>query len=255
MSIRVMPALLVERGRLVKTRGFDSPRYVGDPRNTIRIFNQRDIDELVVLDISAGHDGRSIDWPLLEELASEAFVPAAYGGGVTNSAAAERVLKLGFEKVVLARAAMVSPELLGEIAAIAGRQAVVASLDFVTPTDGEPLTRLPFRGDATRSVVEVARRLEDAGAGEILLHDVSREGTRRGFNLEVIAAVSSAVGIPVVALGGATGQNDLRAAIVKGGASGVAAGSLFVFYGRLDAVLVNFPSEAELRVLFPERAQ
>jgi cyclase len=253
MYTRVIPALLLDRGRLVKTRRFTDARYVGDPRNTIRIFNAREVDELFVLDISAGNDGRLIDWELLEELASESFVPMAYGGGVRDADTAMRILDLGYEKVVIGREAMRNPRVLTSISSRAGRQAVVACLDFISDGEGLAHSLHPFADKPGAALPEIARALEAAGAGEILLHDSGRDGMRTGFAVDVIASVADVVGIPVVALGGARNLEDLRVAVVTGHASAVAAGSLFVFYGPHDAVLINFPSATELRTCLPNR--
>lgn len=254
LGVRVIPCLLLSGRGLVKTRRFRSPRYVGDPINTVKIFNDKEVDELVVLDIDASKRRREPDWPLLEEMATECFAPLGYGGGLGSLDQMRRVLRLGFEKVVLNTSALRSPELLRDASRTFGAQSVVASIDVRTNWRGRPIVhshagaRVP-----TTDPVAWARQLESLGAGEILLVSVDRDGMRTGYDLPLIRAVAEAVTVPVVACGGARSTDDLSAAVAHGAAA-AAAGSLFVFQGRHQAVLISFPSSAELERLFPQRA-
>lgn len=241
MKPRVIPALLLRNGGLVKTVRFKDPIYVGDPINAVRIFNEKQVDEVAFLDITATVDGRGPDFDLLANIVSEAFMPFGYGGGITSMGQVERLFALGIEKVILNTATFRTPELVTLAAEIAGNQSVVASID---------VRRRMFRGSKVwvesatvstgRDPVAYAREMEERGAGEILLNSVDRDGTRTGFDLELVEAVSRAVSIPVIALGGAAELEDFRRA-VHHGASAVAAGSMFVFHGKRRAVLITYP--------------
>lgn len=241
-----MPVLLLSDGYVVKTRRFRAPSYVGDPINSVKIFNEKRVDELVVLDISASETGRGVDFNLVESIVSEAFMPIAYGGGIRSLADAERLFAIGLEKVVLNTILFNEPSVVGHIASAFGRQAVVASIDVAGPRFGRDSVATK-RGRELTGLAPAAwaRRLEESGVGEILLTHVRHEGTRTGFALELIQEVAAMVDIPVIAHGGAGSLNDLRLA-VDAGASAVAAGSLFVHHGRHLAVLLTYPSEAEL---------
>jgi imidazole glycerol-phosphate synthase subunit HisF len=242
LRTRLIPCLLVRDGSLVKTRQFDRFVYVGDPANTSRIFNECEVDELAIVDISASVEGRGPDFDLLEELAEECFMPVAYGGGITTVEQAERVLRLGMEKVILGSAAYDRPELLTEISAEFGSQCVVAAIDV---HDGSLKPRGCYARSGTaatgRDPVDWAREVEDLGAGEILLTSISREGTWKGFDLTLVQSVSTAVSIPVIAHGGAQTIDDVAAAVREGGASAVAVGNMVVFQKKHMGVLVNFP--------------
>ncbi|HXT16703.1 MAG TPA: AglZ/HisF2 family acetamidino modification protein [Gemmatimonadaceae bacterium] len=244
---RVIPTLLLHRGGLVKTERFRKPKYVGDPINAARIFNEKEVDELVVLDIGATVEGREPDMRRIEELAGECFMPLAYGGGIRTLEQVGRILTVGIEKVVLNSVLASNPAVVSEASRMAGSQSVVVSIDARRRWWGA--YRTYTRGGRTSTglhPVEAAKRAEDLGAGEILLTSIDREGTYRGYDLELIAAVSSAVTIPVVACGGARQIDDLAAAI-GAGASASAAGSLFVFNGPHRAVLISFPDPAVLK--------
>ncbi|MCK6488744.1 MAG: HisA/HisF-related TIM barrel protein [Planctomycetes bacterium] len=225
----------------MKTRRFAEPRYLGDPINAMRIFSDKEADELVLLDIGA--QGRSPDLDLLGRLASEAFMPVSYGGGITTAAQAESVLQAGFEKVVIGSSALQRLGFVSELAARVGSQSVVVSLD-VRGGGGAGFRVVRSRGtiEVADDPVLAARRLADAGAGELIIHQVDRDGTRCGYDLELVRMVSSAVGVPVVALGGAGSVGDLRAGVAAGAAA-VAAGSLFSLFGRREAVLLTYPGD------------
>jgi len=250
LNIRVIPCLLLRNGGLVKTVGFDSPRYVGDPINAVRIFNDKEVDELVFLDIEATPGGQGPNYELLADIASEAFMPFAYGGGVTSLEQARRLFSLGVEKVVINTAAVRAPQLIGEIAAAAGSSSVVASIDARRNWRGQYSVWVGgARQDTRRDPVAWAQDLEREGAGEILLTSVNRDGTQSGYDLELIRRVSEAVGIPVVAAGGAGSLAHFREA-VDNGASAVAAGSMFVFQGKHKAVLITYPPRRDLEAVF-----
>lgn len=252
---RIIPCLLVEHGRLVKTVAFRRSTYVGDPINAIRVFNDKGADELVLLDIAATPDGIGPDFELLEKVATECFMPLCYGGGVTSVEQMRRVLGLGIEKVALNTSAVEHPALVSEAAAEFGSQSVVVSIDVRRGRRGQD--QVVTRGARNRTrldPVEFAREAERLGAGELLLTSVDRDGTMQGYDLELIRHVSTAVGIPVVACGGAATGQDLVAAIDDGGASGAAAGSMFVFTGRHRAVLISYLSPDDLKTEFAHGA-
>lgn len=250
---RVIPSLLVDDERLVKTVRFRDPRYIGDPVNAIRIFNEKEVDELVLLDISATREGRGPNLKLVSEVATECFMPLCYGGGVKTLDDVGALFSAGVEKVSLNDAAFRNPGLVTAAAKTFGCQSIVASIDVRRA--GLAGHRVHIDGgrlDTGLGPVEYAKRLEGLGAGEILLTSVDKEGSRAGYDIPLVESVAASVGIPVIACGGAGSVSDLAAAM-RAGASAAAAGSLFVFWGRLQAVLINFPSQAELEAsLAPE---
>jgi cyclase len=246
--IRVIPTLLVKDGALVKTRRFRDPVYVGDPINAVRIFNDKGADELVLLDIGAAGTGRPMPIAQLSEIVSEAFMPVAYGGGITSVEDVERILGAGVEKVVLNSAVVHRPKVLEEAAKRFGSQAVVGSIDVRRRLLGG--YRVYIHGARKRTALHPAihaRRLEDLGAGEIIITSVDHEGEMGGYDLSLVRAVAEATTVPVIANGGAATIADFVSAVREGGASAVAAGSMFVFQGRHRAVLINYPAEALLR--------
>jgi cyclase len=247
LRTRVIPALLLRHGSLVKTRRFRAADYIGDPCNTLRIFNELEVDELAVLDIAASGEGRGPDFELLAEIASECFMPLAYGGGLTSFDQAARVFGIGFEKVIVNSHAYRRPELLSKIADTYGSQAVVASIDVGRTVWGSE--RLFSHGGRKRQggdPVAWAQEVERRGAGEILLTAIEREGTWAGFDVDLIRRVSDAVSIPVIAQGGAASIPDLAQAVHAGGASSVAVGAMVVYQKKGCGVLVNFPDQADL---------
>ena len=252
---RIIPCLLVQHGRLVKTVGFRRPTYVGDPINAIRVFNDKGADELVLLDIAATSDGSGPDFELLEKVATECFMPLCYGGGVTSVEQMRRLLGLGIEKVVLNTSAVERPALVSEAAAEFGSQSVVVSIDVRRSRRGRDQVVTRGARERTRlDPMQFAQEAERLGAGELLLTSVDRDGTMGGYDLELIRRVTAAVGIPVVACGGAATGQDLVAAIDDGGASGAAAGSMFVFTGRHRAVLISYVTADDLKNEFAHTA-
>lgn len=251
MIPRVMPVLLIEDGVLVKTLRFRKPTYVGDPINVINIFNTLEVDEIVVLDIGASPRGQGPNFALLHQIAEEAMVPVAYGGGLRDVETMRELLAIGFEKVVVNTAPAEDPDLLRRAADTFGAQAVVAAIDVGEGMLGGRRCRYRHDGKTLAGTPEaVARMYREHGAGEILLTSIRQEGTMEGFDLDLIAAVSAAVDVPVIAHGGAGSLDDVVRAVKQGGASAVAAGSLFVFQGKERGILINFPGYAELKRLF-----
>lgn len=248
MRKRLIPVLLVDRHRrLVKTVGFGERTYVGDPFNVVRLFNEKEVDEICVLDIDATADGREPDFEFLNALASECFMPLAYGGGIRSIEHCERLNRLGIEKMVLGRSAL-DEDLVRAVCRDLGTQALVACVDVVGRGAGARCVAGPARQDVGRSPLEHCLALQRLGVGEIILQSVDRDGTRRGLDLELISALAPRLDIPVVALGGAGELRHLAEAL-RAGASAAASGSAFTFVGRLRAVLVNYPDPADMDAL------
>jgi cyclase len=247
MRVRVIPSLLLKNQGLVKTIKFKNPTYVGDPINAVKIFNEKECDELMILDITASLDKKEPQFALVEDIATEAFMPFAYGGGITHLDHIKRLLSCGAEKVVLNSVLFENLKLVEDAASIFGAQAVVASVDVKKNLWGKyEVHSHSGTKNQKKDPTAWAQQLEAAGVGEILLNSIDLDGTQTGYNLELIQKVASAVNIPVVALGGAGNLNHFRQAVHEGKASAVAAGSLFIFHGKHRAVLISYPSSAEI---------
>jgi cyclase len=241
---RIIPALLLRDESLVKTVRFGRFTYVGDPANTVRIFNELEVDELLFLDINAAKEKRGPNIKVLTDIANECFMPLGYGGGIRNIDQAKAVFDIGFEKVAINTAAFENPRLITELAEHYGSQAVIASIDVKRrPFGGETVRILGGERDTRYEPVKWAKRLEELGAGEILLTSIDREGTWDGFDLELIKRVTDAVSIPVIAHGGAGRPEHILEVVKQTNASAVALGSMVVFQKKGMGVLVNFPQE------------
>jgi cyclase len=248
---RLIPCLLVHNGGLVKTVNFANPKYVGDPINAVRIYNEKEVDELVVLDIDATVKGAEPDYQLISHLASESRMPLCYGGGVRTVAQIDKIISLGVEKVAVSSAAVENPKLISDAASRVGSQSVVVVIDVkksgllrrqeVVTHNGSRRTGL--------NPVEFARQMAEFGAGEIVINSVDRDGEMKGYDLDLIEQVRQAVHLPLTVLGGAGSLEDLKELISRYGIIGAAAGSLFVFKGKYRAVLINYPNQAEKEAL------
>jgi cyclase len=248
---RVIPCLTVLDGDLVKTVNFHDPRYVGDPVNAVKLFNEMEVDELVVIDIGASRNGTAPDRELIADLASEAFMPIAYGGGVSSADEAAQLSAIGVEKIIVDSGAIANPRLVSDIAARLGSSSTVGSISISRDRRGQPRIFDPSRRlKLDRDPIDRAGELVELGAGEILLNDVDRDGRYLGFDTGLIQAVAAAVDVPVIACGGAGSVDDLAAGVAAG-ASAVAAGSLFMFFSSQRGVLINYPDEAELAAVMP----
>jgi cyclase len=247
LRARIIPCLLIKNGGLVKTRQFAAPKYVGDPLNAVRIFNEKEVDELIVVDIDATALGREPDYTLIRNLAAECRMPLCYGGGVTSVAQVERIISLGVEKVALSAAAVSNPALVAEAAAVVGGQSVVVVMDVKRSRwSGKYQVWTHNAGKSTGlDPVEFARKAEQLGAGEIVVNSIDRDGMMNGYDLELVRAVRQAVRVPMTVLGGAGSLQDLGELIRRFGTIGAAAGSLFVFKGIYRAVLISYPSRDE----------
>ena len=246
---RVIPCLLLRNTGLVKTVRFGDSTYLGDPRNVVKIFNEKEADELCLLDITATVEGRGPRMDLLREISSECFMPLAYGGGIRTAEEVKEIIGVGVEKVVINSAAVDRPDLVEEAARLAGSSSVVVSIDARkggwARRGYEVYTHSGTRRTGLRPD-DVARTVERAGAGEVLLNAIDRDGTMQGYDLELVRLVTDAVRIPVIACGGAGKVEDLFAVVREGRAAAAAAGSLFVFQGRHRAVLISYPRGKDL---------
>jgi len=252
MLPRVIPCLLLKDEGLWKTKKFQNPVYLGDPINVIRLFNDKGADELILLDILATPEQRSPNYDYLKQLADECFMPLAYGGGITNIEQIKKLLRIGIEKVIINSAAFFTRELITDASRYAGSQAIVVSIDVRKSRFGKYQI---YTNCGTKKIqqdlLESARKFAELGAGEIMINSIDRDGMMAGYDLDLVSSVSQSVDIPVIACGGAGSLDDFAKA-VKNGASAVAAGSLFVFHGKLRGVLINYPTRDELENVFIE---
>ncbi len=247
LRTRVIPCLLLKGRGLVKTVKFRDPVYVGDPINAVRIFNDKEVDELVFLDITATIEKRPPQFDLIGDIATECFMPFGIGGGIHDIETANRLLKMGSEKVIFNSAAT-DLNLIREAANLFGSQSVVASIDVKRSRFGKyQVYTHSGRVNTKKDPVEFAKELESAGAGEIFLNSIDRDGTMIGYDIQLLKSVTESINIPVVACGGAGKLDDFREAVINGGASAVAAGSMFVFHGPHRAVLINYPTQEQLK--------
>lgn len=251
LKTRVIPILLLQNGGLVKGEKFRKHKYVGDPINAVRIFNEKEVDELAFIDISATAEGRGPDYGLIEDVATEAFMPVAYGGGITKVSQVERLFRSGVEKAIINTAFYQDPELIQRCSKVAGAQSIVVSIDVKRSLLGRYEV---FTHNGTKRTgfdpVSYARRAEAMGAGELIVTAIDREGTNKGFDSELIALITKSVDIPVVAQGGASSLDDFKMVVNQAHASAVAAGSYFTFHGKHKAVLLTYPAYSELEQLF-----
>ena len=244
---RIIPCLLVKNGGLVKTVSFGDPKYVGDPINAVRIFNEKEVDELIVVDIDATARNREPNYALIAALAAECRMPLCYGGGVKTVEQVEKIISLGVEKVALSAAAVKTPELISEAAARVGNQSIVVVMDVKKSgllRRYEVFTHNGVQGTGLDPVA-FARQAEELGAGEVVVNSIDRDGEMKGYDLELISRVRAAITLPMTVLGGAGALKDIEDLIRTFGIIGAAAGSLFVFKGKYRAVLINYPSRTD----------
>lgn len=253
---RVVPVLLLRKGLLYKTIGFKQPKYVGDPQVAVKIFNDKGVDELIVLDIDATPNEIAPNFDLLEAIAAESFMPLAYGGGLRTVDDVKAVVQCGYEKIVLGAIAVERPSFVTEAAQSLGSSSVVVCIDVVKDLFGRyRVATHSARRKSSLDPVSFARQMENAGAGELVVQSVPRDGTFEGYDLNLIKSVARAVNVPTIALGGARDIEDLAAAVVSAGASAAAAASMFVFQRPHRAVLITFPEERELQQHLLHRAR
>lgn len=245
--IRVIPVLGIESRKMVKTIQFKKPKYLGDPINAIKIFNEKEVDEICILDIRASIKNREPDYDHIFEMAGEAFMPMAYGGGVSTFEQAKKVFACGVEKVILNSAFVKNPSLFNEIAQTYGEQSVVLSLDVAKNWRGEWVTKWNSGSKKGEKLKNFMQTMNDISVGEVLLHNIEREGTFKGIDLALVQQVATQTNVPVVGVGGVNSlQNMLEAA--KSGASAIAAASYFSFKNNnTDSILINYPNQEVLK--------
>jgi len=244
---RIIPCLLIQEESLVKTVKFKNPVYVGDPINAVKIFSEKEVDELILLDITHGGRHQRPALSLISEIAGECFMPLCYGGGIGSLADIERLFRIGIEKISINSNAVRNPDLVEEASRLFGSQSIVVSIDVKKDPFGK--YEVFIDGGRTKTgfyPIDFAKKMEEKGAGEILLTSIDRDGIMQGYDIELIKTISQAVRIPVIACGGAGMLGDFQSAIREGGASAAAAGSFFVFFGKHKAVLITYPEPQDL---------
>jgi imidazole glycerol-phosphate synthase subunit HisF len=250
---RIIPCLLVHNKGLVKTVQFKDPKYVGDPINAVRIFNEKESDELTVLDIDATVENREPDYKMIELLAAECRMPLCYGGGIKTAEQAQRIFSLGVEKIAISSIALEQPDIIAKIAEKVGNQSVVVVLDVRLKKGlfGSKCELYSHNGKKAsgKDPVDFAKQAENLGAGEIVINSIDQDGMMKGYDIKLIESIRQAVSVPVTALGGAGSLDDIGGLIKQFGIIGASAGSLFVFKGVYKAVLINYPTIAERDIL------
>ena len=248
---RIIPCLLVKNKGLVKTVKFASPKYVGDPVNAVRIFNEKEVDELMVLDIDATANRAEPDYQMIRDVAAECRMPLCYGGGVTALEQAIRIIKLGVEKIAISASGIANPALVTEMARHVGNQSIVVVLDVRKNAVSDQFEVWTHNGTrfASADPVALAKQAEDRGAGELVINSIDRDGTMSGYDVGLVQQIRQAVSIPISVLGGAGSLRDIGSLIETFGIIGAAAGSLFVFKGVYKAVLINYPGRTQKAAL------
>jgi imidazole glycerol-phosphate synthase subunit HisF len=246
---RIIPCLLLQNGVLVKTTKFKNPRYIGDSINAVKIFNDKGADELLFIDIEVSKEKNKINFELLSKIASQSFMPLSYGGGLHNIDDMKKIFSIGFEKISINASVLNDSSIVTKASETFGSQSVVVSIDVKKDLFGKYYVYNHMsKKNTTLNPIEYALKVQNLGAGEILLNSVDNDGVMKGYDLELIQKVASSLSIPLIALGGAGTSEDIEKA-VEAGASAAAAGSLFVFYGPNHAVLINYQSEKQSRTL------
>ncbi|MBW0434140.1 imidazole glycerol phosphate synthase subunit HisF [Leptospira yasudae] len=252
LNPRIIPALLVQEGGLVKTTKFSNERYIGDPINAVRIFNEKEADELAVLDISASRNGLEPDFRLIERLANECRMPLCYGGGIKNLEQANRILSFGVEKIVVSSLIIENPKTVSEMARYLGNQSVVVAIDYKKAMLSKRSEVMIHNGTKKtgKNPEDLVKEAIELGAGEILLNSIDRDGMMDGYEIEMIKKIRNICTVPITVLGGAGSLEHIKNLIQEIGTIGVAAGSLFIYKGVHKAVLINYPNRQEKEALF-----
>ncbi len=247
LNPRIIPCLLVRNKGLVKTVKFQEAKYVGDPLNAVRIFNEKSVDELVVLDIDATVENIEPDYKMIEHLAAECSMPLCYGGGIKTADQALRIFSLGVEKIALSSAAVENPNLIHEISKSVGIQSVIIVLDVKKKKLRNEYALFTHNGKKKTglNILDFARKVERIGCGEIIINSIDQDGVMKGYDTNIINKIRNEISTPITVLGGAGSLNDIGQIINKYGIIGVAAGSIFVFKGKYKAVLINYPNPDE----------
>jgi cyclase len=248
---RIIPSLLVHDGGLVKTVNFKNPKYVGDPINAVKIFNEKIVDELAIFDIDASVLGKEPNYKLIENLALQSRMPLCYGGGVKTVEQAQKIFGLGIEKIALSSVITQNPNIITQIANKVGSQSVIAVLDVKKKLLGGYEVYINNGKIATgKNPVKFVQELQSLGVGEIIINSIDQDGVMKGYDLNLIGKIREKISVPLTVLGGAGSLDDIQKVIQEHGVIGVAAGSLFVFKGKYKAVLINYPNKVEKESLF-----
>lgn len=244
---RIIPCVLYSNGGLVKTTQFKSPNYIGDPINSLKLFNDKGVDEILFIDIDASKNNTPPKLKLIEEIASECFMPLAYGGGVKDIATIETLLKLGVEKISLNTALLTDNNLCQLAVKEFGSSTIIGSIDVKKNIFGSyKVYDHRLKKTLKKDPIQYSRELEERGVGEIFLNNVDREGTMKGFDLNLVRMIGDAVSVPIIPCGGAGNLNDISAVFKQVNTTAVAAGSIFVYTGKLNGILINFPTEDQI---------
>jgi imidazole glycerol-phosphate synthase subunit HisF len=252
LTPRIIPALLIQNGGLVKTVSFVEPKYLGDPINTVRIFNEKEVDELIVIDIDATTQNREPNYSLISNIASECRMPLCYAGGVKTTEQIERIICLGVEKVAISSAAIETPRLISESANRIGSQSIVVVMDVKKSDLFSGYELFTHNGNRATGISpkEFAKDVEDMGAGEVLLNSIDNDGKMKGYDFVLIDQVYDLINIPMTALGGCGSLTNIEELVERFGVIGAAAGSLFVFKGKYRSVLMNYPDILQKKIIF-----
>jgi len=251
LNPRITPCLLVHNKGLVKTVKFKDSKYVGDPINAVKIFNEKEVDELVVFDIDATIENRGPDYKLIENLANECRMPLCYGGGIKTVSQAQRILSLGVEKIAISSAVFDNPNLIQEISSQVGNQSVVVVFDVKKKLfGGYDLYTHNAKNKIKLDLIGLVEKVQELGAGEIIINSIDNDGMMKGYDLDLINKIKNKTNVPMTVLGGAGALEDISQVIDKFGIIGCAAGSLFVFKGKYKAVLINYPNIKDKQKLF-----
>jgi len=248
---RIIPSLLIHDKGLVKTVKFKDHKYIGDPINAVKIFNEKEVDELAIFDIDATVLGNEPNYILIEKLANQSRMPLCYGGGVKTVKQAQRIFSLGVEKIALSSSIIQNPNLITEISEKVGSQSVIVVLDVKKKlVGGYEIYTHNGKKSTGISPIKFAKMAQKLGAGEVIINSIDNDGMMNGFDMNIITKVREEITIPLTVLGGAGNLEDMKKVILKNGIIGVAAGSLFVFRGVYKAVLINYPSKEEKNTIY-----
>ncbi len=252
LNSRISPVLLLDDGELYKTINFQKPKYIGDPLNTVKIFNEKEVDELILLDITASKKDNLIDWELISHISKECRMPLCYGGGVDSVEKVEKLVSLGVEKVAIGNASFLNPEMIVKAVNRVGRQSIVGVLDVKKSRFSRKYEAFVYRGKKKTNMnhIEYALYLVNLGVGEILLQSIDLDGSMKGFDVKLIKDVYDNIDIPLTAVGGAGSLNDIKSLIREFNIIGIGAGSIFIYKGKHKAVLINYPDECQKMDIF-----
>ena len=242
---RIIPCLLIKDGGLVKTINFKEPKYIGDPINAVRIFNEKKVDELVVLDIDATVYNQEPDLTLISKIASECRMPLCYGGGIKSIEQIKKIISLGVEKISISSQSILDPNIISEASMLVGNQSIVVTLDIKIENGELSLFTHNGKIKVDKDPIDLIRNLQNHGVGEIVINSISNEGTMLGYNTNLIDRIIKKIDVPLTIMGGAGSHKDIHQLFKKYGLLGAGAGSLFVFKGQFRAVLINYPNDED----------